>query len=438
MKEKQDKIKDLFSSKLSGFEPEVPASIWGELDQILSEVPPNVVPLKKKPASRVKLLKFAGIAACVVAIIAIAATIIIAPSDDMKIEGAKSLLGDIVIPEKKEIIAEKKKIVRRKYVAPEKEVEKPVVVENVLVANKIVKKRESLYARSRVDDIYYLDENGLTVKEEVVTARRGKGGLYTRSAEEKAAKQKEENTGQNGLMLSKQSSSRFAVGIVSNLGLVSDNIAQKEVMLFSNDLIKKSHPVVYDMLDKYNSDYELDHDIPISFGLTFSKSILSSRFSVATGLTYTYLSSTIRSSESVFVREKQSFSYLGIPLSLNYTFANVGNAEFYASLSVLAQKDIHGSYKSSLSYSNKNEYDYSSDYLYGLGDEYSLKESIHQDKIQFSGHLTVGAAYPIYGKLYLYGTVGGAYYFDANNKYRTIYSDRQTQLDLNFGLRLGF
>ncbi|WP_165042460.1 hypothetical protein [Dysgonomonas sp. ZJ709] len=34
-----DKIKDLFSSKLNSFEPEVPASLWGGLDLLLSQSP---------------------------------------------------------------------------------------------------------------------------------------------------------------------------------------------------------------------------------------------------------------------------------------------------------------------------------------------------------------------------------------------------------------
>ena len=37
MIEDKDKIKDLFSSKLKDFEPEVPASLWGGLDQLLSQ-----------------------------------------------------------------------------------------------------------------------------------------------------------------------------------------------------------------------------------------------------------------------------------------------------------------------------------------------------------------------------------------------------------------
>ena len=39
MEVEKDKIKDLFSSKLENFEPEVPATIWGGLDQLLSNQP---------------------------------------------------------------------------------------------------------------------------------------------------------------------------------------------------------------------------------------------------------------------------------------------------------------------------------------------------------------------------------------------------------------
>ena len=67
-----------------------------------------------------------------------------------------------------------------------------------------------------------------------------------------------------------------------------------------------------------------------------------------------------------------------------------------------------------------------------------MKESIKQANPQFSANVGIRGAYPIYKKLYLYGTIGGAYYFDAGNKYSTIYSDRKIQLDFNLGVKFDF
>ena len=80
MIEDKDKIKDLFSSKLKDFEPEVPASLWGGLDQLLSQPVAPADPSSASSssssgssvatASKVSLIKTAlitiGVAAAVV------------------------------------------------------------------------------------------------------------------------------------------------------------------------------------------------------------------------------------------------------------------------------------------------------------------------------------------------------------------------------------
>ena len=63
---------------------------------------------------------------------------------------------------------------------------------------------------------------------------------------------------------------------------------------------------------------------------------------------------------------------------------------------------------------------------------------LEQKNPQFSVNAALGVAYPLYKNINIYTTVGWAYYFDANNKYKTIYSDRPHQLDLNLGLRYDF
>lgn len=101
------------------------------------------------------------------------------------------------------------------------------------------------------------------------------------------------------------------------------------------------------------------------------------------------------------------------------------------------QKDIYGRYTSTLmGVKNIEGIDYPSEVLFG--EPGYLKKNISQSHWQFSSHLTIGAAYPIYQRLYINTSIGGAYYFDAGNEYRTIYSDRKFQLDLNLGLRFDF
>ena len=72
------------------------------------------------------------------------------------------------------------------------------------------------------------------------------------------------------------------------------------------------------------------------------------------------------------------------------------------------------------------------------GSEEQEITKISQHNPQISVNAGVGLSYPIYDRLRLYGKVGGAYYFDAKNEYKTIYSDRKIVMDLNVGLRYEF
>lgn len=441
MIEEKDKMKDLFSSKLKDFEGEVPVSVWEGLDQILS-AQTSAPPVARRSKLRLNIIKAASIAACLTAIVIIAATIIMMPSDDIEPLNVKTKISNLALTQKEEIPPIKAPIKTRTYIPPEKEAEIPAVEEVIRTENIVVEKRERLYARSRVNDIYHIDESGIKIKgEEELTTRRSKGGLYTRAYKsdkentEVGKTKKETKETERMLAGLKPEEKKFAIGLASNFGLSDNGMSQNGgVMLFSDKYINKANPDLQSVLAESDAVYDLDHNLPVSFGLKFSKQI-APRFALETGVVYTYLSSTIKTQNSFVLDEKQKFHYLGLPLSINYIFWQQGDVQFYTSLGILVQKDISGRYISTL----KTDQSLTTEKGKYVGNgSIGTKESIHQDNLQFSSNLTIGVSYPIYRSLYLYGTIGGAYYFDANNKYRTIYSDKKTQLDLNFGLRLGF
>ena len=94
----------------------------------------------------------------------------------------------------------------------------------------------------------------------------------------------------------------------------------------------------------------------------------------------------------------------------------------------MVEKDIHGEFKTVLNnYQNEfNAYDVSS------------SRKIRQQYPQYSVNAGLGISYPIYQRFGLYGKVGGAYYFNTANEYKTIYSDKKIILDLRLGLRYDF
>ncbi|WP_294081318.1 outer membrane beta-barrel protein [Proteiniphilum sp. UBA5384] len=177
---------------------------------------------------------------------------------------------------------------------------------------------------------------------------------------------------------------------------------------------------------------EMEHDQPISVGITVSR-YLSEDLSVETGLVYSYLHSKTRNTNNNFqVEEVQKLHYLGIPLNVNYNLFSFHKLNVYASVGGMIEKDISGEYKrlkegQPVTLNNSSEESTAMEV-----------EKISQKKPQFSVNAGVGVSYPLYDRLRLYGKIGGAYYFDAKNEYKTIYSDRKIVLDMNVGLRYEF
>lgn len=174
---------------------------------------------------------------------------------------------------------------------------------------------------------------------------------------------------------------------------------------------------------------EMEHDQPVSFGITVSKSLLDN-LSIETGLIYTSLYSKTRNKNSNFqVHETQRLHYLGIPLNVNYNLFSLSKLDVYASVGGIIEKDIYGEFRRT-----------------GEGQALDLNSSsqekevkkISQHNPQISVNAGVGVSFPIYNSLKLYGKIGGAYYFDAKNEYKTIYSDSKIVMDLNIGLRYEF
>jgi hypothetical protein len=173
---------------------------------------------------------------------------------------------------------------------------------------------------------------------------------------------------------------------------------------------------------------EMEHDQPISFGITVSKSFFDD-LSLETGLLYTYLSSKVRNSGTNFqVQETQHLHYIGIPLNVNYNLFSLKKLDVYASVGGMLEKDVYGEYR------RKGE---------GKSTELNISSEeeitkISQHNPQISVNAGVGISYPVWQNFKLYGKIGGAYYFDANNQYKTIYSDSKIVMDLNVGLRYEF
>jgi hypothetical protein len=200
---------------------------------------------------------------------------------------------------------------------------------------------------------------------------------------------------------------------------VAHNFAKSNFILASQELSD----------DASDNVSQMTHSQPVSVGLTISKP-LTEKLSLESGLVYTYLYSKAKNTSNIYrKKETQQLHYLGIPVNLNFNLVSFGNADLYLSLGGMIEKDVYGKYNY-LDNRILNELNSES--------EVKVSERIRQPNPQLSINAGVGISYPVWNNLYLYGKIGGGYYFDADNKWSTIYSDEKIILDLNIGLRIGF
>lgn len=412
----EDNIKDLFSSKFDSFEPEVPASVWAGIDQLLSQQPPAQAP-DTSSSSHTSLassklgtaLKTALVTIGVAGSLALGVFFLYNPSDDSIVEVPvvekpiaedNSVENPIIQEEQQEETLPIYRPARRGSSVPTSDIEEPFIAETEEIAEGI--EEEEVQDVEEQSEVEELEE-----------------------AEEVEA-----------ISIPKFFKEDIALSFRANMGGLSSSLSEKGGgLLFS----KNDRSTAFsDLLQEENKDYKLSHQQPISVGITASK-YLTDKLSLETGLMFTYLSSKITSDSEINIEEKQTFGYLGIPIYINYEFYRLKKAKFYLSLGATMQKDIFGKYTSHFVLGDEilgSESSLQYDIIYS--EPRYLKKNISQSNWQFSSHLNLGVAYPIYRKLYFYSQIGGVYYFDANNEYRTIFSDRKFQLDLNLGLRIDF
>ena len=175
---------------------------------------------------------------------------------------------------------------------------------------------------------------------------------------------------------------------------------------------------------------EKTHAPPISFGATVSIPLAPNLF-IETGLVYSFLSSRTRNDNvSRYEQETQHLHYLGIPLTINYRVLQLNNFNLYASAGGMIEQGIHGEFQRAMQGQPA--------YTQAVTNQAMETIRIRQENPQFSVNVGVGASIPLFNQFRLYGRIGGAYYFDARNAHRTIYSDQRIVLDLNLGIRYEF
>lgn len=163
------------------------------------------------------------------------------------------------------------------------------------------------------------------------------------------------------------------------------------------------------------------HKQPVRVGVSVGYR-LNRRWSLQTGLNYSYLSSTTTySGGAEGNRTEQSLHYVGLPLSAAYTLAQGRHYRVYATAGMQVEKLVSGK----LSAAGK-----------GTADTELPTRNIKEKQLQFSANAAVGAELRLRNSVSAYVEPGVSRYFNNRSEVENIYKDKPTNFNLNVGLRI--
>ncbi|WP_290388299.1 sigma-70 family RNA polymerase sigma factor [uncultured Duncaniella sp.] len=164
------------------------------------------------------------------------------------------------------------------------------------------------------------------------------------------------------------------------------------------------------------------HYMPLVIGLSVNKS-LTSRWSVETGLRYTFLRSDFLSQSKVMDMETiQRIHYIGVPLKFNYRIFTYNGFSLYGQGGSALDIPVNGS-QSILEYSPQ------------LGNSTNTTIYIHAP-LQWSVEGGLGIQYHFTPSFCIYAEPSFKYYFNPGSDIKTIRQDKPFEFTIPIGLRL--
>ena len=161
---------------------------------------------------------------------------------------------------------------------------------------------------------------------------------------------------------------------------------------------------------------------PIRLGVRV-KYDLNSRWSVESGVTYSYLSSTTsKKVGNASYDTGQKLNYVGIPLNLDYTIWGDEHFKVYVSGGGMAEKMVSG--RSTTTYSLDGQ------------QMSTTREKVSIRPLQWSVNGGAGIEYSPKSGFGIYAEPGVNYYFKSQDKVPTIYNDKPFNINLNVGIRI--
>lgn len=190
------------------------------------------------------------------------------------------------------------------------------------------------------------------------------------------------------------------------------------------DKDSKASAIVYNQPEVQE---EYSHKIPVKVGLTARYNI-TGRLGVETGLTYSILSSSVKTGNSETGKNwstgSQTLHYLGIPLNISFNILNSRYVNIYVTGGGMMEKSISGSIKTD-------------EYVDGKFAR-TLTAKISPKGLQWSVNAAAGIQANILPQLGFFVEPGVSHHFKNGSRVRSIYTDKPTDFSLGFGLRYSF
>ena len=190
------------------------------------------------------------------------------------------------------------------------------------------------------------------------------------------------------------------------------------------DKDSKASTIVYNQPEVQE---EYSHKIPVKVGLTARYNI-TGRLGVETGLTYSILSSSVKTGNSEtgnnWSSGSQTLHYLGIPLNISFNILNSRYVNIYVSGGGMMEKSISGNIKTD-------------EYVDGKFAR-TLTAKISPKGLQWSVNAAAGVQANILPQLGFFVEPGVSHHFKNGSRVRSIYTDKPTDFSLGFGLRYSF
>ena len=171
---------------------------------------------------------------------------------------------------------------------------------------------------------------------------------------------------------------------------------------------------------RYKHGEEAKHHIPVKLGVSF-RYYLNDRWSIQSGLTYSYLASDLSyNSIATSYETKQKLHYIGIPIQAGLRIWEGKRSRSYISAGGQVEKLISG--KAITHYTLDKQF------------SGTLIENISDNKLLFSALASIGIEYMLGKDFSLYAEPGIHYYFKNGNGLNTHYNEQP----LNFNITVGF